>query len=281
VSRRGTPRLSAFALSGSAGAAKSSIEGVWSFGGGSVVIEPLPNGEFQGTVVSATTFARCPHTVGEVMWTGMTLQPDGSYWGFHHWYLGPNCTPDPTLGQTAWRVFENTEGIRYLKVCFSSPGESSQPTIAPAGNPTTTAEYPAYHVTYGCAESAALEPLSVTEAVGGIRFSKLVILPSAKACVKRQASLKITIEDPKYDPLEEVVVKLNGKKVTDVKGAKRVKRLKKGIITLKKLPSGTYKISVVATTVLKQRLTGSRTYHSCGKGSGKIKLKGSKTHHKG
>jgi hypothetical protein len=52
-----------------------------------------------------------------------------------------------------------------------------------------------------------------------------------------------------------VLVKINGKQVALVKG---IKRLQKSI-TLKKLPSGTYKISVVATTVLKQHLSGSQT----------------------
>ena len=85
------------------------------------------------------------------------------------------------------------------------------------------------------------------------------------------------LRDPKYDPLTEVLVKINGKKVALVRG---VKRIKKGI-TLKKLPSGTYKISVVATTVLKQHLSGSRTYKSCGTGSGKIGLKGGKKKHHG
>jgi hypothetical protein len=62
-------------------------------------------------------------------------------------------------------------------------------------------------------------------------------------------------------------------KVADVNG---IKRMKKGI-TLKKLPAtGFYKISVVATTVLNQRLTGSQTYKACSKGSGKIKLHGGK-----
>ena len=75
--------------------------------------------------------------------------------------------------------------------------------------------------------------------------------------------------------LTEVVVKINGKKVAVVKG---VKRLKKGI-TLTKLPTGTYKISILATTVLKQRLSGSQTYKSCTAGSGKIGLKGGKKHH--
>jgi hypothetical protein len=48
---------------------------------------------------------------------------------------------------------------------------------------------------------------------------------------------------------------------------------------LRGLPAGTpaawlhiYKVSAVATTVLNQRLSGSRTYRSCAKGSVKIKL---------
>jgi hypothetical protein len=107
---------------------------------------------------------------------------------------------------------------------------------------------------------------------GSITFSKTVVLPPATACVS-QTSLKIALKDPKYDPLKEVVVKLNGKKVADVKG---IKRIKKGI-TIKKLPAtGSYKVSVTATTILKQKLTGSQTYKACTKGSGKIKLKGGK-----
>jgi hypothetical protein len=70
-----------------------------------------------------------------------------------------------------------------------------------------------------------------------------------------------------------VLVKIGSKKVVDIKG---VKKIKKGIV-LKKLPaSGSYKISVTATTILKQKLAGSQTYKACSKGSGKIKLKGSK-----
>jgi hypothetical protein len=217
------------------------------------------------------------------VWTNMSLQPDGSFWGFHHWYHGANCEPDPTLGQTAWRVLKDATGARHLKVCFSNPGIDSQPTIAPDGAPKSPSEYAAYHVTYGCEESQPLAPLSEVEVpggksgsagsgVGGVTFSKAVILPTG--CVS-QSSLKIALKDPKYDPLTEVVVKLNGKQVANVKG---VKRLRKGI-TLKKLPRGTYKISLVATTILKQKLTGSQTYKSCTKGSGKIKLKGKKTHH--
>ena len=42
---------------------------------------------------------------------------------------------------------------------------------------------------------------------------------------------------------------------------------------------GTYKVNVVATTVLNQHLSGSHTYKSCTKGSEKIKLKRVKKHH--
>jgi hypothetical protein len=52
------------------------------------------------------------------------------------------------------------------------------------------------------------------------------------------------------------------KQVALVKGVKRLKKP-----TLTKLPTGTYKISILATTVLKQRLSGSQTYKSCTAGS--------------
>lgn len=279
--------LAVFAFSGSVAAATpNAIEGVWSFSGGAVAVQPLPNGTFQGTVVIPTTFASCPHPAEQVMWTDMQPQADGSFWGFHQWYHAPpQCEENTVLGHTAWRVLMTSSGERILKVCFNTPGDEAQPTIAPDGKEA--------NVTYGCKESSPLAPLPTVEAEEGsgkgssgagtgsgsssgtiITFSKTVVLPAAKACVS-QTSLKIKLNDPKYDPLTEVLVKINGKKVADVKG---IKRLQKGI-TLKKLPSGTYKISVVATTVLKQRLSGSQTYKSCTKGSGKIGLKRVKKHH--
>lgn len=261
-------------------AATNPIEGTWSFGGGSVVIQPGPEGTFQGTVVNATTFAKCVHPAGQVMWTDMRAQTDGSFWGKHQWYE-TNCVLDPHLGLTAWRVLEAPGGGRTLKVCFSLPESESQPTIAASGKEE--------HATYGCQESSPLGPVPVTEGSGSgsggssggnsggssgqITFANTVVLPNAKACVS-QSSLKLKLRDPKYDPLAEVVVRINGKKVADVRG---VKRLKKGIV-LKPLPSGTYKVSVLATTVLKQHLSGSSTYHSCTKGSGNIKLSGGKSH---
>lgn len=263
--------LAVFAFSGSATAATNEIEGTWSFSGGAVTITPEPNGTFTGTVVTETKFGECPHAVGEPMWTEMKEQGDGSFWGFHKWFVDSNgeCKPDPNangLGPTAWRVLGASTGTPSLKVCFSHPG-TSQPTIGPNGEEA--------NVTDKCVTLTRLAPSSTTTTgSGGVQFSKTVVLP--KGCVA-QSSLKIQLKDPTYDPLTQVVVKLNGKTVVSVKG---VKRIKKGI-TLKKLPSGNYKIGVVATTVLKQRLTGSQTYKSCTVGSGKIKLKGSKKKHHG
>jgi len=269
--------LAVLAFSGSAGAATNEIEGIWSFEHGSVAIQPQANGTFTGTVATETEFGECPHVVGEEMWTGMTQQSDGSFWGFHKWFVDSAgvCKPDPNgngLGPTAWRVLSTSTDGHYLKVCFSHPG-TSQPKIAPDGTATED--------TYGCYNSALIEPLPVVSGSGsgsgGITFSKTVVLPPATGCIA-QSSLKIALKDPKNDPLTEVVVKIGSKKVADIKG---VKAIKKGI-TIKTLPAtGTYKISVTATTILKQKLTGSQTYKACAKGSGKIKLKGSKKKHHG
>jgi hypothetical protein len=175
-------------------------------------------------------------------------------------------------------VLHTAAGARYLKVCFSTPslpGEESQPMIAADGR--------ASHFTYGCEESTPLAELPKVSGEGPpggetVTFSNTVVLPNVATCV-RQTSLKITLNDPKYDPLKNVVVTINGKTAARVRG---VKSVKKGV-TLKRLPSGTYKIGIVATTVLNQRLSGSKTYHSCTKSSGKIKLhrvvKASHHHH--
>jgi hypothetical protein len=267
--------LAALFFGGAATAAESNtIEGVWSFNHGSIAILPLPDGSFQGIVDTETTFVECPHPAGQVAWTDMKQQPDGSFWGYDAWFVregpGGECKQDPHLGPTAWRVLNEPNGAHYLKVCFSHP-ETSQPKIAPDGT--------ASDATFGCVESALISPLptvsgsgSGSGSSGGISYSNTVTLPPSNQCT-RQKSLTIKLHDPKYDPLVEVLVKIDGKKVADVKG---VKRIKKGV-KLTNLPtSGTYKVSVVATTILKQHLTGSSTYKSCTKGSGKIKL-----HHQG
>jgi hypothetical protein len=80
-------------------------------------------------------------------------------------------------------------------------------------------------------------------------------LPPATTCL-RQPSLKIVLHNPKYDRLKQVVAKINGKQVALVKG---ILRLQRSGVTLTKPPTCAYKVSVVATTVLNQHLSGSRT----------------------
>ncbi len=258
--------LAALAFDGGAAAAEpNTIEGVWSFNGGAVAISPLADGTFQGIVETETKFGECAHPAGQVMWTGIKQQSDGSFWGYHQWYDKNNasneCTMDPNLGPTAWRVLSNSAGAHYLEVCFSHPG-TSQPKIAADGTATED--------TFGCVNSNLIAPLPT------VVPTNTVTLPPSGLCT-RQKSLTIKLRDPKYDRLVEVLVKINGKKVADVKG---IKRLEKGV-KLKSLPTtATYKVSVLATTILKQHLSGSQTYRNCAKGSGKIKLhRRAKKHH--
>lgn len=267
------------AVGATSASAASTIEGVWSFGGGEIAIQPLSDGTFSGTVVTETRFAQCTHPVGQQIWSGMTLQADGSFWGLHQWYFETaSCTLNPTLGPTAWRVLQAPDGSRFLRVCFSTPG-SSQPTIAANGDPSNPSEYAAFHVTYGCDDSALEAPLpagnSGSSGSGNSEsFVKTVLLP-VTSCVK-QNSLKIKLQEPKFDPLKEVTIRIKGKLV---KRARGVKQLKKGI-ALKGLPSGTYTLKIVATTVLGHKLAGSHTYRACATQtpSGKVKLHRHKSH---
>jgi hypothetical protein len=105
-----------------------------------------------------------------------------------------------------------------------------------------------------------------------VGFRQTVVLPKAKLCVKHN-TLSIKLHEPKYDPLEEIVIRVNGKKKVDLRG---VKELKKAIV-LKHLPNGSYTIKVLAITVLKQRLTGSVKYHACSKSPTGVSLRHSRT----
>jgi hypothetical protein len=255
-------------------AAASSIEGVWSFKGGAVDITSQPNGTLVGIVSSPTTFASCVHTVNEEMWSDMHLQPDGSYWGLHQWFAEPGCARNGT-GPTAWRVLQNSQGESFLRVCFSEPGSNMQPTIAPDG---TSA-----NVTYGCVDSASIAPLPTVSnkegkaaaAPGEITFKQSVELPNGKHCIKKHR-LTIRVHQPAYDPIEELVIRVNHKRVIDVRSPEKLKKA----IVLKHLPKGSYTVSVLAITVLKQRLSGSVKYHGCTKSLVGIKLHHDKTRRK-
>ncbi len=241
------------------------IEGVWSFTGGAVGIQGLSSGNFQGTVVNPTKFATCEHPAGEVMWTSMRPQVDGSFWGLHQWFRGGDkCEANPLLGLTAWRVIVAADNSRHLLVCFSKPGDDSQPTIAPDGKVASA--------TYGCSESSPLAPLPGA-GQDKIAFANVIGVPSAKACMSRR-TLRIVLRNPKYDPLKKVVVRVNGKKFADVSDPTLLRKS----IRLKNLPEGTFKVSILASTVLNKQVSGSRIYRACVKGPGKIKVPGRGSH---
>jgi hypothetical protein len=226
----------------------SPIEAVWSFNGGEVAIQPQPDGSFVGTVVETTKFAQCSHAVGEHMWTGMHQQSDGSFWGFHQWYFESSaCRPNPTPGPTAWRVLKAANGSRTLIVCFSSPG---------SGQPSITSTDMRLDVSYGCFESALVGPLPAE--ANALAFRRSVSLPSTRKCFSARI-FPIHLKDPRHDPLKSVVVKLGSRKITVL----RQGRTFTATVNLKGLPRGTFTVRIVATTVLGQRLSGSRTYHTC------------------
>ncbi len=238
-------------LSPSAQAAQP-IEAVWSFNGGQVAIHPGPAGTFIGTVVQATSFAQCSHPVGEEMWSGLRVQPDGSYWGLHQWFFETtSCVHNPALGPTAWRVMA-AGSSRYLLVCFSPPG-GPQPTIAPDGTEG--------NVTYGCRQSApiAATPTQPTSTrVGQARFAHSVTLPSNRRCFSARI-FKIHLKDPSFDPLQSVLVTLGQRRVKVTRHGNRFA----ATISLRGLPRGTFTVKVQERTVLGHRLRGSRTYHTC------------------
>ncbi len=233
-------------IAGSASAA-SNIEGVWSFNGGQIAIQQAGSGQFVGIVVSPTKFATCTHEVGQEIWTKITAQSDGSFQGFHRWFFEtPACEPNPTPGPTAWRVVEEPDGSRYLRVCLSTPG-GPQPTI-PTGSQGVGASY-------GCISSSLTAPLAKSQ-VG--TFKQVVTLPSAKKCLSGR-KFQIHVRDAKYDPFKSVVVMLKGHKL---KVAHRGSTYT-ATVNLKGLTHGAFTIKIKATTVRGHRVSGSRTYHTC------------------
>jgi hypothetical protein len=228
--------------------ATASIEGVWSFNGGQIAVQGSSNGTFVGTVVVQTKFAECTHPVGQQIWTKLTLLPDGSYWGFHQWYLGTSsCVLNPTLGPTAWRVLEAPGGSRYLRVCFSHPG-TSQPTIAANGSDG--------RATYGCVNSALTAPLPQVSGTAG--YSESLSVPSAKKCLSLRL-FKIHLLDPKYDPLRRVSVTIRGRRVAVARKGKYIV----ASVDLRGLPPGAFTVKIHATTTLGHSLSATRTYHTC------------------
>lgn len=276
-------------ITSASGAGSPSIEGIWSFNGGQIGIQRLSNGTYAGTVVAETKFAECTHPVGQQIWTSISEQKDGSYWGFHQWYHA-DCSINPQLGPTAWRILQYSNGSHYLRVCFSNPN-TTQPTIDAHGDPKDESEYQAHGVTYGCYDSALIAPLPVapgpgtstsgntgngtSEGGGGAgkagSVESLTLPPVNKCLSAKQKSLKIRLKEPRYDPFKTVTITVNGHRVSSVrKGAFVV-----ATVRLSRLHARTITLRVRATTALGHILSAKRTYHVC------VKRKAHKSHKKG
>lgn len=238
-----------WACAPAAGAAPP-IEGVWSFNGGRIAVRATDGGKFAGTVVAATTFSFCSHPVGEEIWSQITPQPDGSYWGLHQWFFeSSECVHNPTLGQSAWRLFENGGG-RYLRACFSEPGSGLQPTIAADGSVA--------NATFGCVDSAL-----ITTETGSDDLADSVRLPSAAGCISRRA-IHVRIRDPRNDPIEKIVVTYRAGGVSRQAKVTRKAHGAVATVPLAAIAAPTVKVDVRLTTVLGHHWHGSRRYRRCG-----------------
>jgi hypothetical protein len=230
--------------------ATPSIEGIWSFNGGRIAVKSTQPGVFTGTVVAPTTFSLCTHPVGEDIWTSMTQQPDGSYWGLHQWFFETSeCVRNPALGQSAWRVLQNAQG-RYLRACFSEPGSGLQPTISPDGAVA--------NATYGCVDSSLLAAVPDISS----HLGRYVSFPAGRGCLRRRV-LRIHIHDPKNDPIKAITVTFSA---GGVSRKARVRRKKEGavaIVNLAGLPANLVTVKVQLVTVLGQHLSGGHRYRRC------------------
>lgn len=242
-------------------AAAADIEGVWEFSGGKVAVQPTGDAAtFKGTVLTSTRLAECPHPAGEIIWLGVTPQPDGQYWGGHQFFRVGTCEP-AGRGKSAFRVLRKADGKAFLRICFAPPERPElQATIAPDG---TSANAPA-----GCRDSDLVAPADTKPPT----FSTTVSLPKQgkKKCLSRR-SFKIRLREPRNDALASANVYVNGKRVRTVKGPQRIK----AGVNLKGLPKGRYTVKIVARTVLGRTIKGTRKYRTCApkkKSTRKIKV---------
>jgi hypothetical protein len=230
--------------------AEAPIEGIWSFGGGQVAIQSQSNGEYRGTVVSPTTFARCVHEVGEPLWTAITPLGDGSYSGLHQWFFDDaDCNPNPAPGLTAFRVLKSSDASRFLRVCLTEPGVDEQPTIAPSGASAGAS--------YGCVDSERIAPLPTGNGEDSIDA------PDGSHCLLRDR-LRIRIREPRFDPLKKVRVTLVSEGVRHKVRARRRGAAYVAVLNLAKLPEAVpFTVRIRLTTVLGRHLGGKRTYSRC------------------
>ena len=235
-------------LPSAASAQAADIEGVWAFNGGQVAVQGQSDGTFLGTVIRPTTFAQCPHPIGEQMWVNVRRQPDGQYWGGHQWFNNADCSPIATRGNTAFRVLARPDGAKFLRVCFAAPERPElQPAIAPDGTSANT--------TTSCDDSDLVSPLPA----GQPKVNSIATLPKQgkKKCLSKR-SFRIRLKEPPGDALETASVFVNNRRVQTRTGERIT-----APVNLRNLPRGRYTVKITARTVLGKTITGTRKYRTC------------------
>lgn len=244
----GATLLATAALAAAPGAASAAadIEAVWTFNGGQIAVQAQPDGSFVGTVIRATRLSECVHPVREQIWIDIRAQADGSYWGKHQWFRSSTCTPIGR-GNTAYRVLVRPDGTKFLRVCFSQPETPEiQPKIAPDGTSTD--------VNRDCDDSDLVNPPTQTPKV-----TSIATLPKLgkRRCLSKRA-FTIRLREPRGDALLTATVFVDGRR-TEVRRGNRIT----APINLRGLPRGRYTVKIVATTVLRRTISGTRKYRTC------------------
>jgi hypothetical protein len=233
----------------SAAHAASDIEKVWSFAGGEVAITPNADGTLTGTVTKETTLVKCPHKVGEQIWTGITAQPEGQYFGSHQWFATNTCEPIATRGNAAFRVL-GADGGSLLRTCLTDPGSTAQPSIAADGTASDASR--------GCFDSAVISAVPQGTPTIGEVAPDLPASTGKKSC-RSKRKFTIHLRNPKGDPLKSARVYLNGKQVKVRKHGKRFTAK----INLRGKKKGRYTVRIVAKTVLGKTVKAKRHYKTC------------------
>src|ERR671936_678177 len=183
--------------------AADQIEGSWLFENGEVLVEATGPGTFKGTVVKPTRFTACTHPMGQVMW--QIAGSGANYSGTHIWYTSE---------------------------CAENPG-GRPPTFDPPGNPagTPTGGTRCHDLT------RTLPPQPAPT------FTTVVSMPKQTRKCRSRRNFRISLREPKADPLVNATVRVNGKRVRVLSG----KRLT-APVDLRNLPRGRYTVQIVATT---------------------------------
>jgi hypothetical protein len=243
--------LGAVAASAGAAYAATPLEGVWSFNGGKIAIHPEGSeGTLVGTVIAPTTFAACPHQVGESIWSEIKQQPDGSFFGRHQWfYEDGSCTPNPQLGPTAFRVLSSGSS-RYLRVCLSEPG-GTQPSIDGEGNSSGA--------TFGCVDS---ELIAALPSAADLKPSALIELQDNHTCLAAN-NLRIRLHQPVGDTIVNSSVTVRGGGVVRHVKVAENKNGGVAIVHPSAFPGGSFVVVVKLKTALGRTITRKRTYRPC------------------